>query len=117
MGIIQKQKKEIERKEMQIKMLKQSIAGRDRAIALWEAQAKGARAVLEAIVKQHGGRIEVDATLAVADDRDVRAKFEPETEKWIIEAVEKTEYPKRAGAAWRFLKLCSGRIVHNKDFT
>lgn len=42
MGIVQKQKKEIERKEMQIKMLKQSIAGRDRAIALWEAQAKGA---------------------------------------------------------------------------
>ena len=42
MGIVQKQKKEIERKEMQLKMLKQSIAGRDRAIALWEAQAKGA---------------------------------------------------------------------------
>ena len=47
MGIVQKQKREIERKEMQIKMLKQSIAGRDRAIALWEAQAKGARVVLE----------------------------------------------------------------------
>lgn len=91
MGIVQKQKREIERKEMQIKMLKQSIAGRDRAIVLWEAQAKGARAVLEAIVKQHGGRMEVDATLAAADDRDVRAKFEPETEKWIIEAVEKTK--------------------------
>ena len=90
MGIVQKQKREIERKEMQIKMLKQSIAGRDRAIALWEAQAKGARAVLEAIVKQYG-RMEVDATLAVADDRDVRAKFEPETEKWIIEVAEKTE--------------------------
>ena len=39
MGIVQKQKREIERKEMQIKMLKQSITGRDRAIALWEAQA------------------------------------------------------------------------------
>lgn len=90
MGIVQKQKKEIEKKEMQIKMLKQSIAGRDRAIALWEAQAKGARVVLEAIVKQYG-RVELDATLAAADDRDVRAKFEPETEKWIIEVVEKTE--------------------------
>ena len=54
MGIVQKQKREIERKEMQIKMLKQSIAGRDRAIAFWEAQAKGARVVLEAIVKQYG---------------------------------------------------------------
>lgn len=91
MGIVQKQKKEIERKEMQIKMLKQSIAGRDRAIALWEAQAKGARVVLEAIVKQHGGRVELDATLATADGRDVQAKFEPETEKWIIEVAEKME--------------------------
>ena len=90
MGIVQKQKREIERKEMQIKMLKQSIAGRDRAIALWEAQAKGVRVVLEAIVKQYG-RVELDETLATADDRDVRAKFEPETEKWIIEVVEKTE--------------------------
>ena len=90
MGIVQKQKKEIERKEMQIKMLKQSIAGRDRAIALWEAQAKGARVVLEAIVKQYG-RVELDATLATADGRDVQAKFEPETGKGIIEGVEKTE--------------------------
>lgn len=90
MGIVQKQKREIERKEMQIKMLKQSIAGRDRAIAFWEAQAKGARVVLEAIVKQYG-RVELDATLATADGRDVPAKFEPETEKWIIEVVEKTE--------------------------
>lgn len=91
MGIIQKQKKEIERKEMQIKMLKQSITGRDRAIALWEAQAKGACAVLEAIVKQHGGRMEVDAALAAADDRDVRARFDAETDKWFIEAVKKNQ--------------------------
>lgn len=83
-------KKKSKRKEMQIKMLKQSIAGRDRAIALWEAQAKGARVVLEAIVKQYG-RVELDATLATADGRDVQTKFEPETEKWIIEVVEKTE--------------------------
>lgn len=46
--------------------------------------------VLEAIVKQYG-RVELDATLATADGRDVQAKFEPETEKWIIEVVEKTE--------------------------
>ena len=96
MGIVQKQKKEIERKEMQIKMLKQSIAGRDRAIALWEAQAKGARVVLEAIVKQYG-RVELDATLATADSRAVPAQLEPETEPWIIEVVEKTESSTRAG--------------------
>ena len=42
---------------------------------------------------------ELDATLATADGRDVQAKFEPETEKWIIEVVEKTGKKKRRGAA------------------
>ena len=90
MGIVQKQKREIERKEMQIKMLKQSIAGRDRAIALWEAQAKGARVVLDAIVNLFGW-VYLYPRLATADGRDLLQNFQPETDMWIIEVVEKTE--------------------------
>ena len=47
MGIVKNQKKEIERKNQQIELLKHSIGGRDREIAILRGQALAAQALIE----------------------------------------------------------------------
>lgn len=83
MGIVKRQREEIERKKSQIERLKEGIRGRNIQLLKYKAQAEGAEAVLSAIVKQYG-TIEVDAKLAAADRREVRAVLDPERNKWIL---------------------------------
>ena len=83
MGIVKRQREEIERKKSQIERLKEGLRGRNIQLLKYKAKAEGAEAVLSAIVKQYG-EIEVDAKLAAADKREVRAVLDPERNKWIL---------------------------------
>lgn len=86
MGIVKSQKKEIERKNQQIKLLKRSIAGRDREMESLRGQALAAQALIGAVIKKYG-KLEIPLE-EVRKNYQVKAKLDPETKTWFIERAE-----------------------------
>ena len=86
MGIVKNQKKEIERKNQQIELLKHSIGGRDREIAILRGQALAAQALIGAVIKKYG-QLEIPLE-EVRKNYRVKAKLDSETKMWHIESAE-----------------------------
>ena len=59
MGIVDKQRKEIERLNSQIKMLKRMCKYRDQDMKRMEAAMVGAEAIVKVLIARNGGRIEI----------------------------------------------------------
>lgn len=83
MGIVKNQKKEIERKNQQIELLKRSIAGREREIEALRGQELAAQALIGAVIKKYG-KLEVPLE-EVRKNYQVKARFDHELEKWMLE--------------------------------
>ena len=86
MGIVKNQKKEIERKNQQIELLKHSIGGRDQEIEILRGQALAAQALIGAVIKKYG-KLEIPLE-EVRKNYRVKAKLDSETKMWLIESAE-----------------------------